>query len=67
MKQDIDEWVSPEYSTYPFGEGNLMSCQLFSKNGATVVVDCGVRVIDTFQQVKINGSWKIVNKIFVDR
>jgi len=67
VKQDIDEWVNPEYSTYHFGEGNLMSYHIFSKDVATGVVECGVRFIDTFQLVNIYGSWKIVNKIIVDR
>jgi len=67
MKQEIDDWVSPDYSTFPFGEGKIMSCHILSKDGATVVFDCGGRFIDTFQLVKIDGSWKIVNKFFVDQ
>ena len=67
MKQEIDDWVSPEHSTFPFGEGKIMSCHIFSKDGATVVFDCGGRFIDTFQLVKMGGSWKIVNKFFVDQ
>jgi hypothetical protein len=67
MKDEIDEWVSPDYSTFPFGEGKIMSANIFSKDGATVVFDCGGRFIDTFQLVKMNGSWKIVNKFFVDQ
>ena len=67
IDDDIDEWVSPEHSTFPFGEGKIISCHIFSKDGATVVFDCGGRFIDTFQLVKMGGSWKIVNKLFVDQ
>jgi len=67
MKDDIDQWVSPEYSTFPFGEGHITSVNIFSKDGASVVFDCGGRFIDTFQLVKMDGSWKIVNKFFVDQ
>ena len=67
MKDDIDKWVSPEHSTFPFGEGRITSVNIFSEDGATVVFDCGGRFIDTFQLVKMDGSWKIVNKFFVDQ
>jgi hypothetical protein len=67
IKDDIDEWVSPEYSTFPFGEGRIIGVNIFSKDGATVVFDCGGRFIDTFHLVKMDGSWKIVNKFYVDQ
>ena len=67
IKEDIDEWVSQASSTLPFGEGRITSVNIFSKDGATVVFDCGGRFIDTYQLVKLDGSWKIVNKFFVDQ
>jgi hypothetical protein len=67
MKEEIDDWVSPEHSTFAFGEGKIISIHIFSKDGATAVFDCGGRFLDTFQLLKMDGSWKIVNKFFVDQ
>jgi hypothetical protein len=67
IDDDIDEWVSPEHSTYGSGVGKIISMHIFSKDGATVTFDFGGRFIDTFQLVKIGGAWKIANKFFVDQ
>ena len=45
----------------------IISINIFSKDGATVVFDCGGRFWDTFQMMKIDESWKIANKFFVDQ
>ena len=67
IEDEIDDWVSPEHTTYGNGEGKIISMHIFSKDGATVVFDCGGRFIDTFSLVKIDGAWKIANKFFVDQ
>ena len=63
----IDKWVSPEYESFEFGDGIILSLHVFSNDGATAVFDCGGRFLDAFQLVKRSGDWKIVNKFFVDQ
>lgn len=63
----IERCTSPEYEPFEFGEGKILSLHQFSDNGATVVFDCGGRFLDTFQMVKNEQGWKIVNKFFVDQ
>ncbi len=67
IKEEIDDWVSPEHETFKFGEGKITSIHIFSPDGATVTFDCGGRFWDAFQMVKIDGVWKIANKFFVDQ
>ena len=63
----IDTWTGPDYKPFEFGDGQILSIDKFSDVGATVVFDCGGRFLDTFQLAKIEGSWRIVNKFFVDQ
>ena len=67
LDDDIEEFLSPEHTPYGSGKGNIINMHIFSKDGATVTFDFGGRFIDTFQMVKIDGRWKIVNKFFVDQ
>ena len=67
INDEISDWVSPEHETFDFGAGKIISIHIFSADGATVTFDCGGRFWDTFQMVKIDGSWKIANKFFVDQ
>lgn len=67
MRDVIDTWTGPDYTPVEFSDGHILSIQKFSDVGATVVFDCGGRFLDTFQMVKIEGSWRIVNKFFVDQ
>ena len=66
MREVIDTWTDPDYTLMPFGEGKILSVHQFSDDGATVVFDCGGVFLDTFQMVKMDGTWRIVNKAFVD-
>ena len=63
----IDRWVDPEYESLPFGEGKVLDIQIFSPVGATVLFDCGGIFTDTFQMVKLDGTWRIANKFYVDK
>ena len=63
----IDKWVSPEFEPFEFSGRKILSLHIFGENAATAVFDCGGRFLDTFQLVKRSGSWKIVNKFFVDQ
>ena len=67
MSELIDKWVGPDYSPFEFSDGQILSIHRFSDVGATVVFDCGGRFLNTFQLVKMDGSWRIVNKFFVDQ
>ena len=67
MKELIEKWASPDYTPFDFGEGNILDINIFSDVGATVVFDCGGRFTDTFQMAKLDGTWRIVNKFFVDQ
>lgn len=67
MHELIDKWASPEYEPYAFGDGKILSIQIFGETGATVVFDCGGRFTDTFQMVKQDGQWRIANKFFIDQ
>lgn len=67
MRELIDIWTDPDYSPHEFSNGQILSIHKFSDVGATVVFDCGGRFLDTFQLAKIDGSWRIVNKFFVDQ
>ena len=66
-KELIEKWVHPDFVPREFGNGRILSTHIFSEAGATVVFDCGGKYLDTFQMVKLDGSWKIVNKFFVDQ
>ena len=63
----IDKWVSPDFEPFEFTERRILSLHIFAENAATVVFDCGGKFLDTFQLVKTEGDWKIVNKFFVDQ
>lgn len=67
MKELIDKWVSADYSPYDFSEGKILNAHVFSDSAANVVFDCSGRFMDTFQLVKMDGDWRIVNKFFVDQ
>lgn len=67
FKGVIDEWVSPDHQTYQFSEGKILSVNIFADVAATVVFDCGGMFLDTHQLVKMDGSWRIVNKFFVEQ
>ena len=67
MRDLIDTWTGPDYTPFEFGDGQILSIDKFSDVGATVVFDCGGRFLDTFQLAKIEESWRIVNKFFVDQ
>ena len=67
IKEIIEEWVAPDYKPYIFPEGNILSINIFSAVGATVTFDCGGKFLDTHQMVKLDGTWRIVNKFFVDQ
>ena len=67
IEDEIDEWVSPEHATYGNGERKIISMHMFSTDGATVTFDCGGRFLDAFQLVKMDGTWKIAGKFFVDQ
>jgi hypothetical protein len=66
-KELIESWVDPEYTPQEFGDVKVLSINIFSDVGATVVFDCGGKYLDTFQMVKLDGGWRIVNKLFVDQ
>lgn len=67
MRQVIDSWTDPGHTPLELGEGRMLSVDIFSSDGATVVFDFGGRFLDTFQLVKMEGRWRIVNKFFVDQ
>jgi hypothetical protein len=66
-KELIEQWVDSEFTPREFAEGKILSVNIFSDVGATVVFDCGGKYLDTFQMVKLDGCWRIVNKFFVDQ
>ena len=67
IKEIIEQWVSSDYEPHIFSEGKILSINIFSDVAATVIFDCGGKFLDTFQMVKIGGSWRSVNKFFVDQ
>src|SRR5210317_332230 len=66
-KELIERWLDPEFTPREFGAGKILSVNIFSDVGATVVFDCGGKYLDTFQMVKLDNCWRIVNKFFVDQ
>lgn len=67
IKELIEIWVSSEFEPREFSNGEVLSIDIFSPIGATAVFDCGGKFLDTFQMAKIDESWQIVNKFFVDK
>jgi len=63
----IEKWVSPTYEPFKFSDRKILSLHVFGGMAATAVFDCGGLFLDTFQLVKKDGRWKIVNKFFVDQ
>ena len=66
MKDAIDEWVAPDYTPFEFSEGKMLTVDIFSEVGATVLFDFGGKYIESYQLAKIDGAWKIVNKFIVN-
>lgn len=66
-KELIERWVDPDFAPQQLGDGKILSVNIFSDVGATVVFDCGGKYLDTLQMVKLDGTWRIVNKFFVDQ
>jgi hypothetical protein len=67
IKDLIEIWVSPDFEPHELSNGEVLSIDIFSPIGATAVFDCGGKFLDTFQLAKIDGTWRIVNKFFVDK
>jgi hypothetical protein len=63
----IEKWTSADYTPFEFADGRVLSINIFSPIGATVVFDCGGRFLDAFQMLKIDDQWRIANKFFVDQ
>jgi len=48
--KEIDDWVSPDHSTYGSGEGKIISMNIFSKDSATVTFDFGRQFLILFNE-----------------
>jgi len=66
IRSVIDRWTSAAQKPLPLGEGKIISVNIFSEVAAGVVFDFGGVFLDEFQMAKIDGTWRIVNKFFVD-
>jgi hypothetical protein len=66
IPQVIDRWTSAAHTPLELGEGKILSVNIFSDVAAGVVFDFGGVFLDEFQMAKIDGTWRIVNKFFVD-
>jgi len=66
MQEAIDDWVAPDYIPFEFGEGKMLSVEIFSPGGATVLFDFGGKYTESYQLAKIEGNWKIVSKFIVN-
>jgi hypothetical protein len=66
IRSVIDRWTSAGHTPLALGEGKILSVDIFSEVGASVVFDFGGVYLDEFQMAKIDGTWRIVNKFFVD-
>ena len=66
MRDAINEWVAPDYAPFDFSDGNILSVDIFSDVGATVLFDFGGRYLESYQLVKMDGAWRIVSKFIVN-
>jgi hypothetical protein len=66
IREVIDRWTDPGYTPLELGEGRVLSVEILGGTGASVVFDFGGVFLDAFQLAKIDGTWRIVNKFFVD-
>jgi len=67
MRQTIDKWVSDDASLPELAYGKILSIQIISEVAANATFDCAGKFLDTYQLVKLNGEWRISNKLFVDQ
>lgn len=66
IRSVIDRWTDAAHTPLPLGEGRILAVNIFSEVAAGVVFDFGGVFLDEFQMAKIDGTWRIVNKFFVD-
>ena len=66
MDDAIESWVAPDYTPFEFGEGKMLSVDIFSPVGATVLFDFGGKYLESYQLAKVDGDWQIVNKFIVN-
>ena len=66
MKDAIEQWVAPDYTPFECSEGVMLAVDIFSSVGATVLFDFGGKYLESYQLVKIDGSWLIVSKFIVN-
>ena len=67
ISESIDRWVNRGDDSAELTEREILSLHLFGEDGATVVFNFGGKYLDNLQLAKIDGSWKIVNKFFVEQ
>jgi len=65
MREVIDGWLKREPA--PAMQGKITSVNVFSPSAAIAVFDFNGVFTDTFQLVKLEGQWKIINKFYVDQ
>jgi len=66
MRDAIDQWVQTEYTPFDFGEGKILSVDIYSGISATVLFDFGGKYVERYLLAKIDGTWQIVNKFIVN-
>ncbi len=67
MKETIDKWVSDDSSLPKLDYGKVLSIEIHNDVSATAVFDCAGKFLDTYQLIKIDGEWRISNKLYVDQ
>jgi len=67
MRETIEKWVSDDSSLPKLDYGKILSNEIHNDVAATAVIDCAGKFLDTYQLIKMDGEWRISNKLYVNQ
>jgi hypothetical protein len=65
MNEVIEDWLSRD--TPPEMSGKIIKIDVYNEVAATALFDFNGIFIDAFHLAKIDGTWKIINKFYIDQ
>ena len=67
MRETIDKWVSDDATLPKLEYGKILNIRILNDVAAVAEFDCAGKFLDTYQLIKLNGEWRISNKLYVDQ
>ncbi len=65
MNEVIEDWLSRDAP--PEMSGKILKIDIYSDVAATALFDFNGVFVDAFHLAKMDGTWKIINKFYIDQ